>query len=146
MDERIDSDIDERLSVQEPALRSQHESLPADWTPYSGVRDLVGALVGEREDQRKIAEMGLQVACMLLTKNRQYGNAALDPLRVFSRDLPPSAMINVRLDDKLSRLSRGSGSDDEDPIFDLAGYLVLLLIAQHDDESPTSTRGEVADT
>ena len=39
--------------------------------------------------------------------------------------------ILVRIDDKLSRISRGSGlvGDDEDVIQDLIGYLILLQIA-----------------
>ena len=34
--------------------------------------------------------------------------------------------IYVRMDDKLSRIANGE-EDDEDPIQDLAGYLVILM-------------------
>lgn len=69
---------------------------------------------------------------MLLAKNRAYGNSALDPMRVFSR-ASPEEQILVRIDDKLSRLARGSsgsGMDAEDVVLDLLGYLVLLRVAR----------------
>jgi len=71
----------------------------------------------------------LDVALMLLRKNRAYGNSALEPVRVFSK-ASPIEQILVRLDDKLSRLSRGSGPEMEDVEQDILGYLVLLRIAR----------------
>lgn len=68
---------------------------------------------------------------MLIAKNRAYGNAALDPVRIFSR-ANPSEQIRVRLDDKLSRLARGSDAG-EDVILDLLGYLVLLRLSERGD-------------
>jgi hypothetical protein len=69
---------------------------------------------------------------LLVAKNAAYGDSALDPLRVFS-DSSPSEQIRVRIDDKLSRLSRGhaiKGESLRDTVRDLAGYLILLLIAE----------------
>lgn len=71
------------------------------------------------------------LANMLIAKNRAYGNAALDPVRIFSR-ANPSEQIRVRLDDKLSRLARGSDAG-EDVILDLLGYLVLLRLSERGD-------------
>lgn len=65
---------------------------------------------------------------MLLQKNAAYGNSALDPLRVFSK-ADPVEQILVRLDDKLSRLKRGSAAG-EDVERDIMGYLILLRIAR----------------
>jgi hypothetical protein len=67
---------------------------------------------------------------MLLEKNRRYGSSFSDPLRIFAKGLSPEAMLNVRIDDKLSRLSRGSGKENEDVVQDLIGYLVLLRVLQ----------------
>ena len=67
------------------------------------------------------------VKAMLLAKNKAYGNSALEPLRVFSR-LPADAQIKVRLDDKLSRLARGSGEETEDVEADIVGYLILMRV------------------
>ena len=70
------------------------------------------------------------VKSLLLAKNAAYGDSALEPVRIFSQATPVEQIL-VRLDDKLSRISRGGGivGDDEDVIQDLIGYLILLQIA-----------------
>lgn len=69
------------------------------------------------------------LAVMLAQKNRDYGNSALDPMRVFSRAAPVEQLL-VRIDDKLSRIkNRTPNSSQEDAIMDLMGYLVLLRVA-----------------
>ena len=68
-----------------------------------------------------------EIEALLLSKNKAYGNSALEPVRIFSK-ASPEEQIRVRIDDKLSRLARGQG-DDEDTVLDLLGYLVLLRIA-----------------
>jgi hypothetical protein len=66
---------------------------------------------------------------MLLHKNAAYGDSALSPVRVFSK-ASLSEQLLVRLDDKVSRLARGSAAG-EDVAGDMLGYLVLVLIAEH---------------
>jgi hypothetical protein len=53
-----------------------------------------------------------QVGVLLEQKNRAYGDAAANPLRCFSQASPEEG-LRVRIDDKLSRLSRGDGSGDD---------------------------------
>lgn len=65
---------------------------------------------------------------MLLTKNSDYGNSALDPVRIFSKASTVEQIL-VRLDDKLSRLARGRAAG-EDVELDLLGYLILLRVAR----------------
>lgn len=65
---------------------------------------------------------------MLKLKNRAYGNSALDPVHIFSRADRREGLL-VRIDDKLSRLARGSDAG-EDTKADLLGYLVMLEIAE----------------
>jgi len=79
---------------------------------------------------------------MLIEKNEQYGDSALNPIRIFSTS-NTDEQLRVRIDDKLSRLSRGNDSleSDDDIINDLIGYLVLLSI--HKDTHPIS--GEVVE-
>lgn len=68
------------------------------------------------------------VAAMLIKKNKSYGNSALEPVRIFSR-ASAQEQILVRLDDKLSRLSRANGDHlGEDVILDILGYLILLRV------------------
>lgn len=64
---------------------------------------------------------------MLKEKNKKYGNSALHPVRVFSK-ADAKEQIKVRMDDKISRLVRGTTSEDEDVYLDLAGYIVLYMI------------------
>jgi len=67
---------------------------------------------------------------MLLSKNMQYGDSALDPVRIFSNASSVEQLL-VRIDDKISRIKRGAGmlTSNEDVIKDLTGYLVLLKVA-----------------
>ena len=80
--------------------------------------------------QREIARVCDGIKNLLLEKNRKYGDSALEPVRVMSAATPVEQIL-VRIDDKLSRISRGAGllGDDEDVIQDLIGYFVLLKIA-----------------
>lgn len=61
----------------------------------------------------------------LIAKNKNYGNSALKPLKVFSK-VEPTNSICVRMDDKISRIVNSSELRKND-IVDLTGYLVLLL-------------------
>tara|TARA_A200000159_G_C7280477_1_gene321276 strand:- start:464 stop:799 length:336 start_codon:yes stop_codon:yes gene_type:complete len=83
------------------------------------------------ETQTQIAFICDEIKNLLLSKNKKYGNSALEPVRIFSSS-DPVEQICVRIDDKLSRISKGAGllATDEDVINDLIGYLVLLKIAQ----------------
>jgi hypothetical protein len=78
------------------------------------------------EVQVLIAEECAAIQTLLIGKNRAYGNSALDPVRIFSR-ASAREQILVRLDDKLSRLKRGS-TVGEDVILDTIGYLILLRV------------------
>jgi hypothetical protein len=77
--------------------------------------------------QQAISSVMKELEEMLLSKNRSYGDSALDPVRVFSQSDELEA-IRVRIDDKLSRVARGRNYPGEDTIDDLIGYLVLLKI------------------
>lgn len=77
------------------------------------------------------------VETMLVSKNEAYGNSALDPVRIFSKASPREQLL-VRLDDKLSRLSRGDEAG-EDVLDDILGYIVLLKI--HNEKESNGERG-----
>lgn len=66
---------------------------------------------------------------LLAMKNRKYGDAALNPNQTFS-SVPPIELINVRMDDKLSRIRNRQDDEDEDLEIDLIGYLLLKQIAK----------------
>jgi hypothetical protein len=86
-----------------------------------------------KQTESKITEIMRGIEEMLIAKNRAYGDSALEPVRVFSKT-DTIEQLYVRIDDKLSRVQRGHEYPGDDTIFDLVGYLVLLLIAKERDE------------
>jgi hypothetical protein len=78
--------------------------------------------------ERRVTQLGADIVKLLIEKNQAYGNSALDPIRIFSK-ASAQEQLRVRIDDKLSRLARGTNYADEDTIIDLIGYLFLLHLA-----------------
>ena len=91
----------------------------------------------EPEELMTAAQIGIIEKCdelkaMLLEKNRKYGNSALEPARIFSKASAVEQIL-VRIDDKLNRIKNRQNDEDEDVIMDLAGYLILLMVAKDGD-------------
>lgn len=86
------------------------------------------------EDQVKEVTSG--IAKMLVEKNKAYGNSALDPVRIFSKANTREQLL-VRVDDKLSRIMRGTEFPGEDTIDDLIGYLILVKLSSRETSQPT---------
>ena len=78
------------------------------------------------ETEQAIVDECDGLARFLIGKNRRYGNSALDPVRIFSKADTREQLL-VRIDDKLSRVARGS-NPGEDVMRDLPGYLILLRV------------------
>lgn len=69
------------------------------------------------------------VSDLLKTKNKAYGNTALNPTNIFSK-LNATEAICARIDDKLARISnKGINDETEDTVDDLIGYLLLLKMS-----------------
>ena len=79
--------------------------------------------------QELIASKCDELKELLLEKNRKYGDSALNPIRVFSKASSIEQLF-VRMDDKLNRIRNRQDDEDEDVIKDLAGYLVLYMVAR----------------
>lgn len=90
-------------------------------------------LKGKDTDSKyKITEVVSQLQELLITKNKAYGNSALEPINIFSKNDAVDSLC-ARIDDKLSRIkNKGLSDETEDTLFDLAGYLILLIIARDD--------------
>lgn len=76
-----------------------------------------------------IIEEGNEVIELLLSKNKAYGDSALNPANIFAKG---NAVENLccRIDDKLMRIkNKGIGVNTEDTVQDLIGYLILLRVA-----------------
>jgi hypothetical protein len=78
---------------------------------------------------KKIFDSCHEIAKMLIDKNISYGDSALAPVRIFSK-ADPKEQLYVRIDDKLSRLMKGTDYVGDNDIDDLIGYLILLKIAK----------------
>ena len=94
----------------------RHTAAEQDEAPLSGT-------------QKRITEICDEIKNILLEKNRKYGDSAINPKRVFSK-ASPTEQINVRLDDKLSRIMSAQDDDTEDAELDLIGYLILKRVAK----------------
>ena len=74
-------------------------------------------------------ELG-KIGELLKSKNKAYGNTALNPLGIFSK-LNASEALCARIDDKLARISnKGINDQTEDTVSDLIGYLLLLKMSK----------------
>lgn len=78
------------------------------------------AEIVETKKSQEFKEITSSIHELLKHKNKQYGNAALEPLNIFSG----KCKVGQRIDDKLARV-RNSESLRKNDIADLMGYLVL---------------------
>lgn len=88
--------------------------------------------IPDSESQIKLIQLYQAQSKLNVIKNKRYGNAALEPLGVFSRHIKTenSEALNgilVRLDDKLKRVKHGDEIRKND-VSDLMGYLALLCV------------------
>ena len=89
--------------------------------------------IDTQDVQALISDECEQIKDLLLAKNREYGNSALEPINVFS-GFTAEQQIDVRIDDKLKRLQTIKSLDEvrvhEDTEADLIGYLILKRVAR----------------
>jgi hypothetical protein len=79
--------------------------------------------------QELISEICDEIKDFLLLKNQAYGNSACEPVRIFSKS-DTIEQINVRIDDKLSRMMKGNKYPGDDDELDLIGYLILKRVVK----------------
>lgn len=77
--------------------------------------------------QWKIVQVIDEVERLLIDKNNAYGNSFAQPIGVFSK-ADALAQLDVRIDDKLNRIARGSEYQGDDTELDLIGYLILKRV------------------
>ena len=78
--------------------------------------------------QQEIQNVCTSMQELLLEKNKRYGNSALQPVGIFSRQ-DSGESIKIRLDDKIGRIQNSHELRKND-VADLIGYLVLLAISE----------------
>lgn len=74
-----------------------------------------------------VIEVTRDLQNLLIEKNLSYGNAALNPINVFSK-ADSHEQLRMAIDNKLTRIQRGKEFGNEDSITDLIGYLILFKI------------------
>jgi len=80
------------------------------------------------DTEQQINAVCNQIKTLLLLKNKAYGDSALEPVRIFSKNSSIDGLL-VRIDDKLSRIKNmGVSSASEDTLMDLVGYAVLATM------------------
>ena len=62
----------------------------------------------------------------ILEKNKRYGDSAISPINIFSKNGAENQICN-RIDDKLSRIKKSDQLKKND-VADIFGYLALLLV------------------
>jgi len=76
--------------------------------------------------QKQIIETCENFKQFLIEKNKRYGDSALNPLNVFSKQDAESS-IRIRVDDKLKRI-KNSNELRKNDVIDIMGYLFLLCV------------------
>lgn len=98
---------------------------------YKSIDDAHEEFAPRNKVEREIVTLCNGLAELLISKNRAYGNSALEPNRIFAKS-DSVEQLKVRIDDKLNRIMKGTDFPGEDTVDDLLGYLVLLKIALRD--------------
>lgn len=82
--------------------------------------------VATNDTQVNIKKVLGSLETFLFEKNKRYGNSALYPLGIFSKDGAAGGLA-VRADDKLSRI-KNSDILRKNDVVDLMGYLTFICI------------------
>lgn len=79
------------------------------------------------ESQKKIVEVCDSMKDLLLYKNQNYGDSALNPNNIFYKGDSTNS-IKIRLDDKIGRIKNCEETRIND-VADVIGYCTLLLVS-----------------
>lgn len=81
------------------------------------------------EVQKRIEKIVESIGKMLIMKNTNYGNSAIEPINIFSKEGNINSIL-IRLDDKLGRIKNSTELRKND-ISDIIGYLILLCVVKN---------------
>jgi hypothetical protein len=109
-----------------------HEKGRNGWIPSSTINPKMLLSKEElKQDQFgiQLLKTTREITELLISKNKAYGNTALNPTNIFSK-LSATEAICARLDDKIARIkNKGINDKTEDTVDDLIGYLLLLKMS-----------------
>jgi|8_EtaG_2_1085327.scaffolds.fasta_scaffold09856_2 hypothetical protein len=119
-----------KMSVPEGLEFNTSYSVSENYWQDPDRNGLVSSIKNEFGNRLDVAAK--QITDLLKSKNKAYGNTALNPTNIFSK-LNASEAICARIDDKLARISnKGINDETEDTVDDLIGYLFLLKMSKED--------------
>lgn len=131
-----DRDVDVKMSV--PKGMEFNTPYTMDTTLYSEhywdkTRNLDTTVTGGEAYvlpfDKHLNQVVKEISDLLKSKNKAYGNTALNPTNIFSK-LNATDAICARIDDKLARIkNKGIKDETEDTVDDLIGYLLLLKMS-----------------
>lgn len=101
-------------------LEELQEFYPREDKYRKGV-EFLGEAVMEPQEKGEFDDILDSLKSLLDYKNKQYGNSALQPMKVFSG----KCKVGQRIDDKLSRVANSKELRTND-VVDILGYLVLV--------------------
>lgn len=85
--------------------------------------------VKDTPTQQKIKDILSGMTDLLLYKNRKYGDAAINPKKIFYKGDSTNSIL-IRLDDKIGRvMSNTEEKPRVNDVADIIGYCTLLLVS-----------------
>lgn len=94
--------------------------------PKENKEEVLSTVSMYTETQEKISAVYDSLKSLVIYKNEKYGNSALEPLGIFSKNDSTNSIL-IRLDDKLQRIKNASELRKND-VSDIMGYLCLLCV------------------
>ena len=124
---------DVKMSVPEGMEFNKSYSIPLQHTQNYWDTDRNGLVSGiKNQFGNRLDRAAKKITDLLKSKNKAYGNTALNPTNIFSK-LSSTEAICARIDDKLSLIkNKGINDETEDTVDYLIGYLFLLKMSKED--------------
>jgi len=89
----------------------------------------IALLASKIKNGKNILNQCLDIAKLLLRKNKKYDNSAFESVNIFSNQNAVEK-VRGRIDSKIKRIQKSDPDDQEDSIMDLIGYLIILKILE----------------
>lgn len=130
--EKGKKNLSEYLHITEDASKNSEPEQQQEEPETSLIEEPEPARFTDQMDwppmEAQIMAVCADLSDFLIEKNRAYGNSVAEPVSIFAKRVDKLAQIDVRLDDKLSRLMKGHEYPGDDTVKDLAGYLILRMV------------------
>lgn len=137
--------LDENKDILNNIANPSEAILPIISFPYIAINTSDSVVSNEKEFYKRLLKTFIEykksiteywlendMYNLLIEKNKKYGDAVLNPVRILSTNISIKDVILSRIDEKLSRLMQDHKNEDEDIILDIIGYLIFINILLQD--------------